>query len=754
MLSPGPLPAASRRPGGAGGPPAGPGRRPPRAPPRAAGVEGPAAGLQVPALKHLAIPRLPSEPAGGEAGSLHVAHAAAVGERAGRRGSSSSGGGGSGDGGGGSGGAHASVDLGAMFLERLSSNGESSSSGGRHAGSPLRVGRHERHIARRREQRPGRRGTHGPAPAGAGGGSGSGNGGSASSSAEASLAASVEEEGFVGGDYEELHAPPGGSWRDARRGRATQQRERRAAAASAAAARASQDAFLDAFIARLLSPQHMWRDDGGPLGGPGRAPAAPAPLPRVEQPLRPAQVEKLAAAPEWKVGSAFLSLCRGGRVTAALQLLEALAAAGSPAIERLSHRDFLAAAAARRAPRAVLRFLQLLPASAAEPRTYNHAMRAAAACGDFEAASGVASLMAVRGVGLDERHRTTLIAAAAAAHNLPAAFRLYAEARAAAAAAAPGSDGARLDGWVYGALVAACAAGIKAAAHDRKEQLVLLERAFGVMDDAAAAHVHLDVPAWNALLMCAGARRAAARGRGGAGTAGPARLRAGAGPRPFPPGLRPHIPCWRAAADPPHPPLRPTPRPPGRSSQLQRAFEVLDMMQSAGMRPNAITYCTLIEACVLAREPDMALRVFQRAQRDGVTRSIHVYTAAVNACMLNGTEADLQAALDIYAAMTRAGVEPDDLLYGSLIALAGAARRLEVAFELVEDMNAGGLRPSAATCSALMYACIQNGNTAAARKVGAPSRSGLGSRVAGGARLPSPNTFLSALAAPAPSHHP
>jgi pentatricopeptide repeat protein len=155
---------------------------------------------------------------------------------------------------------------------------------------------------------------------------------------------------------------------------------------------------------------------------------------------------------------------------------------------------------------------------------------------------------------------------------------------------------------------------------------------------------------------------------------------------------------------------------------------VLDLMQTAGMRPNDITYCALIEACVFSHEPDMALRVFQRAQRDGVTRSIQVYTAAVNACMLNGTDADLRAALDIYATMTRAGVEPDDLLYGSLIALAGAARKLEVAFELVEDMNASGLRPSTATCSALMYACIQNGNTAAARKVGRRRAGGRGWR--------------------------
>jgi hypothetical protein len=122
-------------------------------------------------------------------------------------------------------------------------------------------------------------------------------------------------------------------------------------------------------------------------------------------------------------------------------------------------------------------------------------------------------------------------------------------------------------------------------------------------------------------------------------------------------------------------------------------------------------------------------------------------------------------------------VEPDDLLYGHLIALAGRCRKLEVctkqgcvfvlqvvstaasrpsfssrllllgvgqvllhrractqlkllltdvcvmlllqvAFDLIEDMRASGLKPSTPTCSALMYACLQNNNFAAARKVG------------------------------------
>jgi hypothetical protein len=44
----------------------------------------------------------------------------------------------------------------------------------------------------------------------------------------------------------------------------------------------------------------------------------------------------------------------------------------------------------------------------------------------------------------------------------------------------------------------------------------------------------------------------------------------------------------------------------------------------------------------------------------------------------------------------------------------------QVAFNLLEDMRASGLTPSTPTCSALIYACLQNNNFAAARKVRTP----------------------------------
>lgn len=54
-----------------------------------------------------------------------------------------------------------------------------------------------------------------------------------------------------------------------------------------------------------------------------------------------------------------------------------------------------------------------------------------------------------------------------------------------------------------------------------------------------------------------------------------------------------------------------------------------------------------------------------------------LYTAAVNACMTDDNT-NFDAAWEIYTTMQRHGVEPDDLLYGHLIAIAGRCRKLEV----------------------------------------------------------------------------
>lgn len=237
----------------------------------------------------------------------------------------------------------------------------------------------------------------------------------------------------------------------------------------------------------------------------------------------------------------------------------------------------------------------------------------------------------------------------------------------------------KVDGRVYGSIVAACAEAMLrevSVVHERKDQYVLLERAFQVVLDAEKGSVALELPVFNSLLVCA-----------------------------------------------------------GRCGQIGRAFEVLDMMLARGLRPDALTHGSLIEACVQARRQDLALKIFSNALKRGFGNKVEIYTAAISACKIEGS-VNLPKALEIHAqldvstpppppypflslplsftrhfssSLQRANVQPDKKFYAALVAVAGKSGRMDVALEAVQDYVAEGMPLSTTLVNALLYAA-QVGN--------------------------------------------
>lgn len=83
-------------------------------------------------------------------------------------------------------------------------------------------------------------------------------------------------------------------------------------------------------------------------------------------------------------------------------------------------------------------------------------------------------------------------------------------------------------------------------------QLVLVDRAFGLMTTLANANIAPDIATWNALIKCASA-----------------------------------------------------------SGQLSRTFRLLDDMVATGLKPNERTFVSLINACCREGEREMALRMYR-----------------------------------------------------------------------------------------------------------------------------------------------
>jgi pentatricopeptide repeat protein len=221
------------------------------------------------------------------------------------------------------------------------------------------------------------------------------------------------------------------------------------------------------------------------------------------------------------------------------------------------------------------------------------------------------------------------------------------------------SSGIKVEKHVYATMVSACGAQI-ANTHiaDRRTQLVLLERAFELVESMRDAGVQSDAAVWNALITAA-----------------------------------------------------------GRAGKLQRAFDVLDEMMSKSSRPNSRTYVALIDACAKTGDKPLALRIYKRAIMEGHADELVLYSSAINACVRSKEGSDVDTAMEIYADMQRAGVEPDSALYGALMMAAGRSGDLELVMDLHGEMLREGLEPCPGTDSALITIFVQNGRLEEARAI-------------------------------------
>lgn len=335
--------------------------------------------------------------------------------------------------------------------------------------------------------------------------------------------------------------------------------------------------------------------------------------------------------------------CDAGRLDEALVVVKGCIRAGrKDALKMLKHYKFLRPAQRQKAVRRAMRFVQLLPRQFVDARTYNMLLSVCAEAGDIHNAMLVADMLRAAGHRMDTILYTNLIKACAAAGDAEQAFQLFSEMKA---------TGIKTEKQVYATLISACSEQIAATPlSDRRTQLVLLERAFALVEGMHAARINPDAPVWNALVTAA-----------------------------------------------------------GRAGQLQRSFDVLEDMLASGVRPNARTYGSLIDACARTGDKELALRVYGKAQREGHVGELLVYSAAINACVKAKGGADLEAAMGIYADMQRAGVAPDSALFGALMMAAGQSGDLTLALDLEAEMEREGLQPCSGTESALLSVHLLNG---------------------------------------------
>merc|ERR1719265_2775486 len=140
---------------------------------------------------------------------------------------------------------------------------------------------------------------------------------------------------------------------------------------------------------------------------------------------------------------------------------------------------------------------------------------------------------------------------------------------------------------------------------------------------------------------------------------------------------------------------------------MSRADQILRDMRATTVRPDIITYSTIVKGYCLEGNIDKALVVLKEMRTDKTMEPDEItYNSFLDGCAKQHRVEEAFAALD---EMQAARVSPSNYTLSILIKLLGRVRRLNLAFSLLEDLSAKHkFKPNVQVYTCLMQACIQN----------------------------------------------
>ncbi|KGN61889.1 pentatricopeptide repeat-containing protein MRL1, chloroplastic [Cucumis sativus] len=152
------------------------------------------------------------------------------------------------------------------------------------------------------------------------------------------------------------------------------------------------------------------------------------------------------------------------------------------------------------------------------------------------------------------------------------------------------------------------------------------------------------------------------------------------------------------------------------SQDSERAFQVVRLVQEAGMKADCKLYTTLISTCGKSGKVDAMFEVFHRMVNAGVEPNVHTYGALIDGC---ARAAQVAKAFGVYGIMRSKNVKPDRVVFNALITACGQSGAVDRAFDVLAEMGAElhPIEPDHITIGALMKACANAGQVDRAREV-------------------------------------
>merc|ERR1719266_2833018 len=140
---------------------------------------------------------------------------------------------------------------------------------------------------------------------------------------------------------------------------------------------------------------------------------------------------------------------------------------------------------------------------------------------------------------------------------------------------------------------------------------------------------------------------------------------------------------------------------------MNKASQLLEDMGKSDAEPDLITYSTLVKGYCAEGDVDRAFHILEEMKRDNKFSPDEImYNSILDGCAKQHRVDD---ALRILEEMKSTGVRPSNYTLSILVKLLGHARRLNQAFDMVEDMSSkNGFRPNVQVYTCLAHACILN----------------------------------------------
>ncbi|KAG6605010.1 Pentatricopeptide repeat-containing protein MRL1, chloroplastic, partial [Cucurbita argyrosperma subsp. sororia] len=152
------------------------------------------------------------------------------------------------------------------------------------------------------------------------------------------------------------------------------------------------------------------------------------------------------------------------------------------------------------------------------------------------------------------------------------------------------------------------------------------------------------------------------------------------------------------------------------SQDSDRAFQVVRLVQEAGMKADCKLYTTLISTCGKSGKVDAMFEVFHRMVNAEVEPNVHTYGALIDGCARAGQVAK---AFGVYGIMRSKNVKPDRVVFNALITACGQSGAVDRAFDVLAEMGAElhPIEPDHFTIGALIKACANAGQVDRAKEV-------------------------------------